>query len=421
MIKHLLKIIWSQRKANVWIFAELLVVVCAVWWMSDQLYVDMRTYYSPMGYDISNSWRFQLDIFSPTAPDYISEDNLTTTSGEDLVKLHEQIKQHPSVENVCISFYSAPYSFGNSWTGVEPVDGDTSIHNQNFQCRYVSPEYFDMFRIKDIQGNSITQLLEGKHNPVVVSEDMALKFFHANDVRGRQIKYPSGDSEYMTIAAVSVPYRDNGYLRSEAFFYKMIMPQDINNFFSGNSTKSAEFCVRMKQPLTQEGMNSFLREMGDRLVVNNLHVYSANSIEHYRDIQISGTVNTQNRKLSLMIFLLVNVLFGIIGTFWLRGQSRRGEVGLRIALGADKYNIRSFMYLEGLLILFLTIPLTLVFAMNMLFLDMLDTYRLPYTVGRFLLIYCGSYLLMAAMICVGIWLPVRKAEQIAPAEALHYE
>ncbi|MDR0573529.1 MAG: multidrug ABC transporter substrate-binding protein [Tannerella sp.] len=421
MIKHLLKIIWSQRKINIWIFAELLVVTGAVWWMNDQLYADMRTYYSPMGYDISNSWRFKLDLFSPSAAGYVSEENYTSSGHEDLVRLQSQIKQHPAVENVCIAFFSAPYSFGNSWTNILPVDGDTTFREQSFQCRYVSPEYFDMFRITDIQGNSITRQIEGEHSPVVVSEDMALKFFQTKDVRGKQIKYPSEDSERMTIAAVSVPYRDNGFLRSEAFFYKLITPQNINGFFDRYSAKVAEFCVRMKQSFSQDEMNDFLREMGDRLAANNLYVYSANSIEYYRNIQISEKIDQQDRKLSLMIFLLINVLFGVIGTFWLRGQSRQAEVGLRIALGANKMNIKYFMYMEGLLILFLTIPFTLIFALNLIFFDMPDTYRLPYTIGRFLITFCGTYLLMSVMICIGIRLPVRKAEQIAPAEALHYE
>ena len=122
-----------------------------------------------------------------------------------------------------------------------------------------------------------------------------------------------------------------------------------------------------------------------------------------------------------MAFLLINVLFGIIGTFWLRTQSRHAELGLRIALGASKSKVKSELYLEGLLLLLLTVPFTLVFALNVINLDVLDTYRLPYTIGRFLITYGGVYLLMAAMICVGIFFPARKTEKIAPAEALHYE
>ena len=40
---------------------------------------------------------------------------------------------------------------------------------------------------------------------------------------------------------------------------------------------------------------------------------------------------------------------------------------------------------------------------------------------RFLVTFGLTYLLMAAMICIGIWFPVRKAVRLAPAEALHYE
>jgi ABC-type antimicrobial peptide transport system permease subunit len=58
---------------------------------------------------------------------------------------------------------------------------------------------------------------------------------------------------------------------------------------------------------------------------------------------------------------------------------------------------------------------------NMYFADMLDTYRQPYTILRFLISFGGAYLLMGAMIGVGIWFPVRKTLKLAPAEALHYE
>ena len=50
MIKHILSIIWNQRRSNGWIFAELLVVAGVFWLMVDMFYVDTRTYYSPFGF-----------------------------------------------------------------------------------------------------------------------------------------------------------------------------------------------------------------------------------------------------------------------------------------------------------------------------------------------------------------------------------
>ncbi len=53
MIKHIFKIIWAQRKSNGWILGELVIVMCALWFMMDKLWVDVRCYNAPMGYDIS--------------------------------------------------------------------------------------------------------------------------------------------------------------------------------------------------------------------------------------------------------------------------------------------------------------------------------------------------------------------------------
>ena len=40
MIKHIFKIIWAQRKSNGWILGELVIVMCALWFMMDKLWVE---------------------------------------------------------------------------------------------------------------------------------------------------------------------------------------------------------------------------------------------------------------------------------------------------------------------------------------------------------------------------------------------
>ena len=77
-------------------------------------------------------------------------------------------------------------------------------------------------------------------------------------------------------------------------------------------------------------MNRFLNEMGDRLAADNLFVYGISNIREFRDIHLDGKGREMSNKFSLMAFMLVNVFFGIIGTFWLRAQNRRGEIGLRM-------------------------------------------------------------------------------------------
>lgn len=421
MIKHILKIIWTQRKNNGWIFLELVVVICALWWMTDKLYVDLRTYYSPLGYDITNTWRFKLSKLNPKSPNFIKEEDYTSNQVEDLQTLMSNIRQHPSVEGVCVTYYSCPYSYGNSWSSLVPLDGDTTlISEKSFQRRNVSIEYFDVFRIKDKQGNPVTSQLEGIHNPIIVSEDMEELFYHGEQAKGRKVAYNTSE-EAITIAAVSAPIRVNDYTRSEPCFFNCATGSAFVDLVNNFGADNAELCVRMKQYATLDDMNKLLAEMGERLTVNNLYVYGVREIEDFRNDLLSERDSSRNQQLSLMLFLLINVFFGIIGTFWLRTQYRQAELGLRIALGASHISLKKYLFSEGLCLLILTLPFVALFIVNMAYMDKLDSYRIPFSLIRFLITIGGTYLLMTVMICLGILFPVRKINKIAPAEALHYE
>lgn len=164
MIRHILKIMWNQRRSNGWIFAELAVVAAVLWMMIDTFWVDYRTYHAPLGFDIGNVWRFKLSDLDTKAPGYVPDSLYHSSDPEDLTRLMTQIRQNPEVEDVCVTFYSCPYSNGNSWREVKPVDGDTiyAAHMESFQMRNVTPEYFRLFRIRTVDGGpSTTRLPDG--------------------------------------------------------------------------------------------------------------------------------------------------------------------------------------------------------------------------------------------------------------------
>ncbi|WP_080903475.1 FtsX-like permease family protein [Parabacteroides sp. Marseille-P3160] len=420
MIRHLLKIIWAQRKTNGWIFAELAIVVGAVWYMIDNLYVDTYTYYSPMGLDIDNVWQFKLDNLSESAPGYVPEEQRTTDEAADLHQLEEHIRRHPKVESLCVAYYSAPYSWGNSWRGIQPIDGDTTLSSkQSFQMRRVTPDYFTVFRIKDTEGKPITPQVTGVHQPLVISAEMERVFFPGQKAKGKKVTF--GEEQEYPITAVCASVRSNEFEKPEPFFYQCLEGAGYNECVLSMGAASAELCVRMQEKLSIPEMNKLLEEMGESLTVNNLYVYSARPITEQRGEALKAKQDEMKIQTSMMAFVLLNVLFGIIGTFWLRTQSRRGEIGLRIALGADKPLLKRYLYIEGLCLLALTLPLTIFFAVNSIYFDLLDSNRLPLSIGRFLLTFGGTYLLIGGMILAGISLPARKATQMEPAEALHYE
>ncbi|MDH6305272.1 hypothetical protein M2459_002372 [Parabacteroides sp. PF5-5] len=421
MLKQIFKIIWKQRRTNSWIFAELLIVMGVLWFMADQLLVDTHTYNLPLGYDIQNTWRLKLGNLNSQAPGYVLPEEKTTSETDDLLRLMDQIRLSEEVEEVCATYFSCPYSFGNSWTSIEPIDGDTTgLSSGSFHVRRVTPEYFTVFRVNDKQGNSIIPQLSVTEGSMVISADLEKKFFGAQSGKGRKLRYP-GSEEEIPVVAVSEPIRNSDYEISEPCLYTVLVGSGLRENVDYFSASKAELCVRLKQEMSPEDMNRFLESISERLTVNNLYVYGAKSFKDQRYDMIKTYERKSKIKVSLMAFMLINVFFGIIGTFWLRTQYRRGEIGLRVAVGSSKGGIYRFMNIEGVCLLITTLLPLLFFVVGMISADQIASDRLSLSLWRLVTVTIASYLLMGGMICLGIWLPARKAASLPPAEALRYE
>lgn len=422
MIKHILKIIWNQRRTNGWIFAELLVVVAVLWIMLDSLLVNMYTYYSPLGFNIENVYRVNIGKVSPVTPGYVEDSLKTTSDGEDLIRLVENLRQSPKVEEACLAAVACPYTWSNSWSSLIQAEADTSMKADMFQRFMVTPSYFDVLRLSSVDGENLRQLVDKNAGDLVISGDMEKRFFAGQSGKGRQVKWSAENNESMTVAAVSTPIRQNEYVKSKPCFYLLMRTeQEIAETANDMMAQNMDCLVRMKDDFRAEELETFLQDMGERLTVNNIYVSSVTPMDELRTRMLKDRQDNMKKKLALVGFMLVNVFFGIVGTFWLRTQYRQGEMGLRTALGSSRSQLRDFMDMEGLSLLAFTIPLVLIFIVNMLYFDMPDTARLPFTWWRLAIAFGGALLLLAGMIVVGIWIPARKITKMNPAEALHYE
>ncbi|MBC5645342.1 ABC transporter permease [Parabacteroides sp. BX2] len=418
MIKHILKIIWNQRRSNGWIFAELLVVVAILWVMMDSMLVDQYTYHSPLGFDIRNTYKIQLGVLQPGMPGYVDEQEQATRLGEDMFRLVDNLRQAPEVDEVCLAGAGSPYSLSRMSTLLVPVGADTTVQARNYTYCTVTPEYFDVLRITDKAGAPLRSVV-GTRTGIAISADLEEQFLEGGGM-GDSFQFDGEDGERLPLVGISNPRRSTEYEKSAPYFYEIVSPSamiDVAEMWQ----VTIDVLIRMSPGFPPEKMEAFLQGMGDRLLVNNVYVSSLEPLSDMRADRLKDREDNMKKKIALVGFMLINVFFGIIGTFWLRTQARQGEMGLRIALGSNRRQLSRLMNLEGLVLLALTIPFVLVFILNMLYFDMPDTYRLPYTWWRFAVTFGGAYLLMAGMISLGIWFPMHKAVQMKPAEALHYE
>ena len=100
MIRHLLQLIWNQRKQNAWLWAELLLVSVFLWFLVDYLYVMGRTYTAPLGFDIRHTYSIVISSLSERSPDYIPKEKRERPDGVHLLTALDRIRTYPGVDSI---------------------------------------------------------------------------------------------------------------------------------------------------------------------------------------------------------------------------------------------------------------------------------------------------------------------------------
>ena len=139
-MKSIGKQIWNQRRSNVWIGVELMVVNVLLWYTIDLVYNFEGAAWQPKGYDTENV--FDLQVAAKPLETLNDEDN--RNAGQDFSHLYNLIKDYPGVEQVGYYNGSIPYSKEIQHEGyASHADSSRIIH---CKIRYVSPEYFKVFQ-----------------------------------------------------------------------------------------------------------------------------------------------------------------------------------------------------------------------------------------------------------------------------------
>lgn len=193
------------------------------------------------------------------------------------------------------------------------------------------------------------------------------------------------------------------------------------------SQKSKHFVLR----IIPRFADTFREKMSRELRVGNFYLKRLTSYERIKaDTDYSFGVTYDYRvRMALMAFLGLNILLCVMGTFWYRVRMRRGEIGLRMAIGSPREEIRSQMAREGICLLLMATPLALLIEAQFVMVGFLDIPKgtLPELYWpailplRFLLVNILTWILLAIVILLAVWLPASKAAEMEPAEALRYD
>ncbi len=418
MIRHLFSIIWNQRKTNAWIWVELLLVSVFLWYIVDYLLVTGYTLTSPKGYDTEHTYYIALSEKGNESEGYIPLDRKATTTGEDLLTIADRIRTYPGVE--AVSYSRAAYPYCQNRRGRQ-VGADTANYIPG-RLLTVTPDYFRVFNIKGKDGRDIP--IDGLNEKTfVITEDMEATLFGNSSGIGQLLHYPQdkeNTERYRSVAAVTQKLRYTEYHKADYAFYDILTPA-IMAGAKPEDVYAIDLCIRVAPDADKDFAKRFRADMDAQLSVGNVYLLDIRTVESFHDYFVGDDSNALHTQLAVLFFLLLNIFLGIIGTFWVRTEARKGEMGLRVALGGTPRSLIAILIEEGMILLGLaTIPSAII-CLNLGLAEVVEVGRVDFTVLRFLAGTLITFGLMALMIIIGIWYPARQAATVQPAEALHYE
>lgn len=418
MNKKLFTQIRNEWRSNLWLALELLVVSVVMWYIIDLLYCRLATYLEPRGFDTEHCYLIDMGVLTDKSPDYTPYSD-THKQSDEVRELVERLRRRPEVEVVSLSMSAYPYNGSN---GSAEVDYDT-LHAPRWTIRRIAtPDFVRVFRYQGARGETpeqLAEILEG--GDFLASDNLYRKYdIPMKSLVGKKEFYLFGDTTqtYRLGAALqNVRYDDYSQASSSySMVYNMnLLPDDWIN-------ADNELCVRVRADRDQNFMENLKADSEKQFRIGNLYI---SDIKSFKDIRRSFQQGDTSQMRILVVgmgFLLLNIFLGLLGTFWFRTQQRRGEIALHKAMGATDGAVFGRLMSEGIfLLLIVTVPAIIIDIVLAHF--ELNSWRNGTTLEWSRMAFCvvATFVLIAAMIGVGIGIPAQRAMKVQPAEALHDE
>ena len=437
MLKNIIKQVWNQRRMNGWILLELIIAGFFLWTVVDPVYMLAVQHFTPKGYEEEGRFVLQLSAYGQNS----SKRDTTVTHEHQQAAFQQivrQVNNCPEVESVVLVRNSS-FPNGGSWSGTQ-LYADTIqakegkyVHAQLYDYNnFEEGNIFKTYGMKDALtgGDVVVPEDAATRGLYFVSEGFAKHMFGTIDVVGKKIYTWSGN--FTEIAGVFKDFKHRDFEPA----YPLVVT--INNGFYDTPYMHYMYLVafKLKDGVDAEAFEErFMKEEAPHMEIANFYCTGFRSFESQRKeyAEQNGVYNLIRLKLSLAIFTLMCIFLGMVGTFWIRCNARRQEVGLMRSLGATQRNIVARFLFESALIVTVAFVVSLIalvhYAMegNMTLIEGAGELRfacIPWLLEdtpRFCMVSLITYLILLLIALVGTIIPVRRAANVLPADALRDE
>jgi putative ABC transport system permease protein len=406
----------NQWRNNGWIVLELFIIFAIMWYIVDffsVLYLNSRT---PEGFDITDTYKVTLARLQPENAGYVAYEEGSEEPGRNFMRIADLIRRHPDVEAVSVGQYHYPYSLA-TWGMSFRSD---SVYISPYVMG-VMPDYFRVFRVKPFGGGSPDELAAAMERGYIITKTMEDELFGGEPAVGREVY--NRDSVVHRIAAIAVPLKRHPYIRPEPCIYYPFDERAVMGQKEQDILSEVDICFRARSGTGRDFAATFRKEMTGRLAAGNFFFADAVPLSELREelVEKHGIYETLQYRTGYALFFLINAFLGVIGTFWLRVEKRKAEVGLRMALGSSRRLVMMQLITEGLLLSALALVPAVVVWLNLVAADAMPDDLTDFSWQRFALNTVLTVGMISLAVILATWYPARRSSRLHPADALHYE
>ena len=421
MFKIILKNIWSRRRINGWLTAELILITVLAWIMLDPV-VEMT-------YDLNQNKGYDADRLCALSVSVSNDTTLEAANNDQFRRIFDKIKRLPEVENITVTTFTFPESNGNSSRVFVTNDSARILAS----VIYFLPNYnfFETFGIKSAEGYESIENLSKKtlsENQFIITKSLAERLFPGENAIGKILSGDDEEDRYEVVGVVEDvrPFSINR--NANAVFSSTESMQGVMMYNFG-------MMVKVKEGINAKDFAYKFNQNISEFKDGRTYIDSASTYDILIENRNKVPMGEYKLKVIMLCFFLINLIIGVIGNFWLQTRQRASEVAIMKSFGATRKNIVSLLIGEGTVltiagwiigcIIYLQYALThgLYMGYQQNLFQSLSTDITPCWVNNFsehfLIISLIVFAVMWIFVLIGITIPAVNISKTNTADALH--
>ncbi|GAB4052963.1 ABC transporter permease [Spirosoma litoris] len=384
MIPHLFKLIWNKKKTHALLIVEIWASFMVLFGLATLIVVNVGNYQEPLGFTYDNVWAISLKA---------NQD--TTGIAEKLQRIQQRLRAYSEVESVSRMGSNFPFSANQTNNGIE-----YNKHKVLAESYTTDENYARTLDIPVVAGHWYRNADSvGKFTPVVINRKAKEALFGDENPLGKII------SERFRVVGVIDNFKAKGEFMSNK--------PTLFELAKVDATWIDTMIIKVKPGTDAAFEAKVVKDIASMMTGWSVEVdYLTDSRKNQHNLVLVPIIIA----LIVSSFLLINVALGLFGVLNLSIAKRRGEIGLRRALGATGNGISTQFISEIWVLATFAMLIGLLFAAQFPLLNVFDLSSGVYVTA----------ILIAVAIIYGIvtlcaLFPSRQAAMIQPAVALHEE